>query len=87
MLTQEDLLAIRNIIKEEVPNEVSRQLNLTMENIILPQLELLAEGQKTILETLTPKQKVEELETDIDLIKQVIKSQNNRISELEKKVG
>lgn len=49
-------------------------IRLEMENVIKPQLSALAEGQKTILETLAPKNRVEALEDEVSFLKQVVKT-------------
>ncbi|MBS5658559.1 MAG: hypothetical protein KHW76_08880 [Oscillibacter sp.] len=46
---------------EVLVNEV-RSINLALENRVFPGLEALAEGQRTILDTLAPKSRVEALE-------------------------
>lgn len=51
---------------------------------MLSQLQLLAEGHKTILETLAPKNRVEVLEDEISFMKQVIKSLSQEVAELKK---
>lgn len=59
-------------------------INLELENTISLQLNVLAEGQKTILETLAPKNRVEALEDDMLFMKQVVKSLSQEITELKK---
>ena len=54
------------------------------ENILIPQIQALAEGQKTILETLAPKSKVEALEEEVELLKSIIKMHTNQINDLKK---
>ena len=57
---------------------------VTQENVVLPQLKLLAEGHETLLNTLARKDRVEALEDDVALLKTVIKAMSQRIAELEK---
>lgn len=59
-------------------------IRMDMENRIDPQLQALAEGQKTILETLSPKSRVEALEEEVDFMKRVMKSLAREIDELKK---
>lgn len=68
----------------EQMNERLVKVEVTQENIILPQLQLLAEGQKTILETLAPKSRVEVLEDEMAFMKSVIKAMSQEIAELKK---
>lgn len=57
---------------------------VTQENIVLPKLQLLAEGHDTLLNTLARKERVEALEDDVALLKTVIKAMSQRIENLEK---
>jgi len=59
-------------------------IRIEMENRIDPYLQVLAEGQKGILETLTPKNRVEALEEEVDFMKHVIKILAKEIDELKK---
>ncbi len=61
-----------------------RNINVTLENMVFPQLQALAEGQQTILETLSPKNRVEALEDEVMFLKQVIKSISHDVNELRK---
>lgn len=60
---QEDLSDLRQTVT---------RVAITQENVVLPQLRLLAEGQQTLLDTLAPKDRVEALEGDVSLIQSVI---------------
>lgn len=73
-------------ITTDVSDLKSRVVNLELvqENSILPTLQLLAEGQKTILETLAPKNRVEALEDEVALMKSVIKVLSQDLAELKK---
>ena len=59
-------------------------VEVAQENILIPQIQALAEGQKTILETLAPKSKVEALEEEVELLKSIIKMHTNQINDLKK---
>lgn len=61
-----------------------RTINLTIENRIFPGLESLSEGQKTILETLAPRSRVEALEEEVEFMKSVIKALSKEVAELKK---
>lgn len=60
------------------------KVEVTQENIIIPQIQALAEGQKTILETLAPKSRVEALEDEMAFMKSVIKALSQEVAELKK---
>lgn len=55
-----------------------------MEAYFDPKFELLAEGQKTLLETLAPKNRVEQLEEEVDILKTVIRSLSRDVADLKK---
>ena len=68
---------------EEI-NQRLVSVEVAQENILIPQIQALAEGQKTILDTLAPKSKVEALEEEVELLKSIIKMYTNQINDLKK---
>ena len=80
MLAAEDLAAIRGIVEAES----ARQMNIVIENLISPQLRTLAEGQSVLLEKLAPRNRVEELEAEVEPLKSVIRLHSAEIAELKK---
>lgn len=66
---------------EEI-NQRLVSVEVAQENILIPQIQALAEGQKTILDTLAPKSKVEALEEEVEL--RIIKMHTNQINDLKK---
>lgn len=70
-------------ILEEI-NQRLVSVEVAQENILIPQIQALAEGQKTILDTLAPKSKVEALEEEVELLKSIIKMHTNQINDLKK---
>ena len=79
MLDEKDLQAIDEIF--------AHRLNVILESAIMPKFNLLAEGQQTLLETIAPKTKVEELEDEVQLLKAVLRSQSERIEAIEKQLA
>lgn len=59
-------------------------MQVILENTVMKQLKLLAEGQQTLLETLAPRSKVEDLEGDVAMLKQVVRMMSQDIAELKK---
>lgn len=55
-----------------------------IEGAVIPQLQILAEGQQMLLETLAPKNRVEALEDEVVFIKSVMKAMSQEIAELKK---
>ena len=92
-----EMLARHDGTLEKLVNKVDRQGELLeeidgrslrsavmLENQVLPQLQLLYEGQVTLQQTLAPKERVEVLEDDVITLKTVVKSISNRLAALEK---
>ena len=100
MLDEKDLRAIREMIQDseqrmntrmtEMANEARHgavhDMQVMIENTIMPSLKLLAEGQQTILQTMTPKSKTDELE-ELAFLKAIVRSQSQRIDALEKRLA
>ena len=59
-------------------------MQVILENTVMKQLKLLAEGQQTLLETLAPRSKVEDLEEDVAMLKKVVRMMSQDIAELKK---
>lgn len=57
---------------------------VTQENVVIPQIRLLAEGHEMLLQKLARKERVEALEDDVSLLKSVVKAMSERIAVLEK---
>lgn len=86
MLDEKDLQQLSELMDAKlVPmqREIGK-INVALENRVFPQLEALAEGQKTILETLAPKDRVEVLEDEVSFLKQMIKTLASEVNELKK---
>ena len=86
MLDEKDLQQVK-AIADEARRGAVHDMQVIIENTIVPSLKILAEGQKTILETMTPKTRVDELEDEMQLLKAVIRSQSERIAALEKRLA
>lgn len=82
MLDKNDLNQIQELISAS-ENRLFAYLELKME----PQIKLLAEGQKTILDTLTPKTETEKLREENELFRMAIADLSRRVLELESKVS
>ena len=98
MLDKNDLALIKDLLdtqtarmidvmeaqKKEILQEAAAATRVLIESSIMPKFNLLAEGQQTLLETLAPKSRVEELEEEVDFLKSIIKLHSEQISELKK---
>lgn len=98
MLDKNDLALIQDLLdtqtarmmdameaqKKEILQETAAATRVLIESSIMPKFNLLAEGQQTLLETLAPKSRVEELEEEVDFLKSIIKLHSDQIAELKK---
>ena len=91
MDNEEKLLELLNDLKSAVSDmkgdmDALRQdvaiVRLDIENRMEPQIPSLAEGQKTLLETMAPKSRLDALEDEIVFMKSVIRSMSKEIAEL-----
>ena len=69
---------------KELINASENRTHAYIEGAVMPQLQLLAEGHQTLLETLAPKSRVEALEDEVVFIKSVMKAMSQEIAELKK---
>ena len=98
MLDKNDLALIKDLLdtqtarmmdameaqKKEILQESAAATRVLIESSIMPKFNLLVEGQQTLLETLAPKSRVEELEEEVDFLKSIIKLHSEQIAELKK---
>lgn len=98
MLDKNDLALIQDLLdtqtarmmdameaqKKEILQETAAATRVLIESSIMPKFNLLAEGQQTLLETLAPKSRVEELDEEVDFLKSIIKLHSEQIAELKK---
>ena len=91
MDNDENLLELLNDLKSAVSDmkgdmDALRQdvaiVRLDIENRMEPQIQSLAEVQKTLLETMAPKSRLDALEDEIVFMKSVIRSMSKEIAEL-----
>lgn len=87
MLDEKDLEQIRqlmNVQRDEILQQAARNTQVILENTVMKQLELLAEGQRTLLEMMAPKSRVETLEDEVVMLKQACSMMAQDIAELKK---
>ena len=94
MLDKQDLQAIKELIDasenrtlaytKELIEASENRTHAYIEGAVIPQLQILAEGHQTLLETLAPKSRVEALEDEVVFIKSVMKAMSQEIAELKK---
>lgn len=65
-------------------SELLQKVAVTQEAVVLPRLDLLAEGYTHLAETLAGKSRVEKLEDEVDFLKTVVKALSKDVAELKK---
>ena len=71
------------MLDEKDYKEIAHLMSVLIENEVKPRFDLLAEGQKNILETLAPKSRVEELEDEVKFLKSMIRRINEDVQKLQ----
>lgn len=79
---QKDISSVQKDISD-LRDTVTR-VAVTQENVVLPRLQLLAEGHDTLLETLARKEQVEALKDDVATQGTAIMLVSQRVTKLEK---
>lgn len=85
------LTADVEILKEDQSDmrETLTRVAITQENVVLPRLTALAEGHDAILSACAPKDRTEKrldtLESDVSVVKDVVRTHSSQLAELEKK--
>ena len=85
MLDERDLQAIGTMIAAS-EERMKQYVDLIVENEVRPNFRLLAEGHKTLLETLAPKNRVDELAEEVSFLKTVVAALNKELNELKKAI-
>nr|WP_325305736.1 hypothetical protein [uncultured Oscillibacter sp.] len=86
MNNEEKILQILAEIKSEQTEmrDLLQKVAVTQEAVVLPRLDLLAEGHQNLLDTLAPKSRVDELAADVDTLKTVVRLLTHDVAELKK---
>ena len=86
MNNEEKILQILAEIKSEQTEmrDLLQKVAVTQEAVVLPRLDLLAEGHQNLLDTLAPKSRMDELAADVDTLKTVVRLLTHDVAELKK---
>ena len=91
MLDEKDFEKIQSMIdkavgdaKDEMLKQSAANTRVIIESSVMKKLDLLIEGQQSLLETLAPKSRVEELEEEVSFLKSVVGLHSQRLAQLEK---
>lgn len=76
MLDEKDLQAIDEIF--------AHRMNVILESAIMPKFILLAENQKTMMETRIPEDDFEDLKEDVQMLRAIVRKHSQEIKELKR---
>lgn len=83
MFDEKDLKYLQEM-EARILEQATANTRVLLESYVEPKFNLLADGQKAILEAITPKSEIEELRGDMDMLKLVVRSMSKEIAELKK---
>ena len=98
MLDEKDLQAIAEMMKgmesridqklekqkQDILDESARRMKLLLDTEVTTRFNLLARGQKAVMDAITPKSEIEELRNEVSVLKLAIRTMNQEIAELKK---
>lgn len=98
MLDEKDLQAIAQLMekqKQDIMSEtkgllaqqkqdIMHDVKVLLDTEVTTRFNLLAEGQQAIMKAITPKSEIEELRSEVSLLKLAIRTMNQEIVELKK---
>ena len=70
--------------KQEILDESTQRMKILLDTEVTPKFNLLAENQKIMLDKLAPKSELEELRSEVSVLKLAIRSISQEIAELKK---
>lgn len=83
MLDEKDLQSIQTMIDASIRASEKRMITY-FDTDVMPKFDLLAEGLQDVQAKLTPMTRIEAIEDDVALLKQVIRSMSKELAELKK---
>lgn len=83
MLEEKDLQALKTMLDTSVKESENRMMSY-FESAIMPKFDLLADGQKTIMDAITPESEIEALRSKVEILEIAVRSMNKEIAELKK---
>ena len=85
MLDEKDIEKIQSMIdqaKDDMLKQSAANTRVIIESSVMKKLDLLIEGQQSLLETLAPKSRVEELEEEVAFLRSVVRQHSREIEAL-----
>ena len=83
MLDEKDLQSIQTMIDASIRASEKRMI-ADFDTDVMPKFDLLAEGLQGVQAKLTPMTRIEAIEDDVALLKQVIRSMSKELADLKK---
>lgn len=77
---QEDISALKT--SQGAMQETLTRVAITQENVVLPRIQLLAEGHTTMMDRMPSKSRIEALEEDVATLKSILQIHTADIAEL-----
>ena len=86
MLDKADLQAIQELMQETTDRQTATFMTV-IESDIYPKIQLLAEGHKTIQQQITPVSEIDNMKTEISVLRDAVKYLSSRLQALESRVS
>lgn len=83
MLDEKDLQAIAQLMTQQ-RRDIMQDVKTLLDTEVQTKFNLLAEGQQAIMEALTPKSEIEQLRSEMDVLKLAVRTLSQDLAELKK---
>lgn len=81
---KQDIMSETKGLLSQQKQEIMHDVKVLLDTEVTSRFNLLAEGQKAIMDTITPKSEIEELRNEVSVLKLAIRTMNQEIAELKK---
>lgn len=81
---KQDIMSETKGLLEQQKQDIMHDVKVLLDTEVTPKFNLLAENQKIMLDKLAPKSELEELRSEVSVLKLAIRSINQEIAELKK---
>ena len=83
MLDEKDLQAIAQLMTQQ-RRDIMQDVKTLLDTEVQTKFNLLAEGHQAIMEALTPKSEIEQLRSEMDVLKLAVRTLSQDLAELKK---
>ncbi|WP_306542063.1 hypothetical protein [Acidaminococcus intestini] len=70
--------------KQDILDESTRRMKLLLDTEVTTRFNLLAEGQQAIMDAITPKNEIEQIRSEMDVLKLAVRTLSQDLAELKK---